>query len=91
MLKDRFTEHQGYVRNKDLSKATGFHFNSAGHSLSDMHINALEHLEHLEKSEKQCTSTKATPNIMASTKSPEQLLIAKKKFLNKNILHIHII
>ena len=45
MLKDRFAEHQGYVRNKDLSKATGLHFNSAGHCLSDMHITALEQVQ----------------------------------------------
>ena len=44
MLKERFAEHQGYVKNKILSKATGQHFNLPGHSLSDMHITALEHV-----------------------------------------------
>ena len=42
MLKERFAEHQGYVKNKILSKATGQHFNLSGHSLNDMHITALE-------------------------------------------------
>ena len=37
-LKDRFAEHQGYVRNKHLDKATGAHFNEKGHHLSDMRI-----------------------------------------------------
>ena len=41
-MKDRFSEHQGYVRNKDLKKATGQHFNLAGHRLSDMRIRVLE-------------------------------------------------
>ena len=45
-LKDRFLEHQGYVRGNKLSKATGNHFNLPGHShsLSDMHITALEQI-----------------------------------------------
>ena len=46
MLKERFAEHQGYVKNKILSKATGQHFNLPGHSLSDMHITALEQVHH---------------------------------------------
>ena len=45
-LKDRFLEHQGYVRIQKLDKATGHHFNLPGHSLSDMHITALEHVNH---------------------------------------------
>ena len=43
-LKDRFLEHQGYVRGNKLSKATGQHFNLPGHKLSDMHITALEQI-----------------------------------------------
>ena len=43
-LKDRFAEHQGYVRNKHLDKATGAHFNEKGHHLSDMRITILEHI-----------------------------------------------
>ena len=44
-LKDRFLEHQGYVRNQKLSKATGHHFNLPIY-LSDMQITALEHVHH---------------------------------------------
>ena len=42
MLKERFGEHKGYVNSKTLSKTTGFHFNSKGHSVSDMEITILE-------------------------------------------------
>ena len=45
-LKDRFAEHQGYVRNQKLTKATGQHFS---HSLSDMHITALEHVQNADE------------------------------------------
>ena len=48
-LKDRFLEHQGYVRNQKLDKATGQHFNLPGHRLSDMHITALEHVHHKDE------------------------------------------
>ena len=44
-LKDRFAEHQGYVRNKDLTMATGQHFNNRGHSIYDMQITILEHVQ----------------------------------------------
>ena len=44
-LKDRFSEHQGYVRNKVLSKSTGKHFNLPGHSLSDMKIRVIEKIQ----------------------------------------------
>ena len=32
----RFGQHRGYVRNKDLQKATGAHFNKTGHQMVDM-------------------------------------------------------
>ena len=48
-LKDRFAEHQGYARNQKLTKATGQHFHLLGHSLSDMHITALEHMQNADK------------------------------------------
>ena len=32
----------GYVRNKQLNKATGKHFNEGGHKISDMTITVLE-------------------------------------------------
>ena len=42
MLKERFSEHKGYVSTQNISKATGAHFNSKGHSVSDMRITVLE-------------------------------------------------
>ena len=41
-LKDRFGEHRGYVNRKEVKKATGDHFNSSGHSISDMRIQIVE-------------------------------------------------
>ena len=41
-LKDRFYQHRGYVRNQKLEKATGHHFNLAGHSGSDMQVTIVE-------------------------------------------------
>ena len=48
-LKDRFAEHQGYVRDKDLTKATGQHFNTRGHSIYDMQITILEHVKNADE------------------------------------------
>ena len=44
MLKERFSEHRGYVNTKNLSKTTGAHFNEKGHSISDMEITIIEKL-----------------------------------------------
>ena len=41
-LKDRISEHIGYVRTKKLNQATGHHFNQPGHSLADLKVIALE-------------------------------------------------
>ena len=41
-LYDRFSEHLGYVRTKKLNKATGAHFNSKGHNISNMTVTILE-------------------------------------------------
>ena len=41
-LRDRFSEHKGYVVNSKLTKATGEHFNLKGHKVSDMRITILE-------------------------------------------------
>ena len=41
-LQDRFSEHRGYVINNHLSKATGYHFNLPGHTVSDMRVTILE-------------------------------------------------
>ena len=44
MLKERFSEHRGYVSSKNLTKTTGVHFNEKGHSISDMEITIIEKL-----------------------------------------------
>jgi hypothetical protein len=41
-MKFRFAEHRGYANNRDESQATREHFNSPGHSLSDMTITIIE-------------------------------------------------
>ena len=41
-LKQRFSEHRGYVKNKITTKETGFHFNQPGHDLSKMTVTILE-------------------------------------------------
>ena len=41
-LQDRFSEHRGYVTHQNLTKATGYHFNLPGHSVSDMRVTILE-------------------------------------------------
>ena len=38
----RILEHIGYIRNKDLSKSTGYHFNLPGHSVANMKAIILE-------------------------------------------------
>ena len=43
-LQERFSEHLGYVKNKHNNKVTGEHFNSKGHSQSDMDIRIVEKL-----------------------------------------------
>ena len=42
LLKDRFSEHKGYVNTKNQSKTTGMHFNQKGHSVSNMQITIIE-------------------------------------------------
>ena len=41
-LKDRISEHIGYIRTKKHNQATGHHFNLPGHSLADMKVIGLE-------------------------------------------------
>ena len=41
-LKDRFAEHKGYVNTNNQTKTTGVHFNTKGHSVSDMLITVVE-------------------------------------------------
>ena len=41
-LQKRFSEHRDYVKHEDLNKATGWHFNRKGHSVSDMMVSIVE-------------------------------------------------
>ena len=41
-LQERFSEHRGYVTKNHQHKATGYHFNQKGHSVSDMSVSILE-------------------------------------------------
>ena len=45
LLKFRLSDHRGYIVNDDISKATGQHFNSRGHSLADLSIAAIEQVK----------------------------------------------
>ena len=44
MLRERFSEHRGYVNTKNLSKKTCAHFNEKAHSVSDMEITIIDKL-----------------------------------------------
>ena len=48
-LNFRFTQHIGYVHRNDQRQATGRHFNSDGHLLSDMSITVLETINTLDE------------------------------------------
>jgi hypothetical protein len=43
-MKFCLTEHRGYISNDD-DTATGKHFNSAGHTISDLSITILEEVK----------------------------------------------
>ena len=45
-LRKRITQHRGYVNNKETKKATGFHFNLPGHSITDMQVTILEKIRY---------------------------------------------
>ena len=38
----RMQEHLGYIRNKNLDKATGHHFNQPGHTIAKVQMTILE-------------------------------------------------
>ena len=46
ILKHRLADHRGYVNNKITSQATGAHFTSPGHTLSDLKITILERVKY---------------------------------------------
>ena len=43
-LKERFSELCGYVSDKNLTKATGDHFNQTGHNISDMTVKIIDNV-----------------------------------------------
>ena len=47
-LKERFSEHRGYVVNNLKNKATGEHYNKKGHKVSDMKITIIEKIFSLD-------------------------------------------
>ena len=56
ILKFRLADHRGYITNQDLSKPTGQHFNTPGHSLADLSITILEKVrsqDHLYRKERE--------------------------------------
>ena len=44
-FRERIYQHIGYVRNKQLNKATGEHFNLPGHSIKNMKFTMLEQVK----------------------------------------------
>ena len=48
MLKYRMADYRGYVSSEDMSTATGAHFNSPGHSLSDMKVTIIEQVKKMD-------------------------------------------
>ena len=47
-FRDRIYQHIGYVRNKQISKATGEHFNLPGHRSHHMKFTILEKVKSLD-------------------------------------------
>ena len=41
-IKERIGQHIGYINNKLVNNATGHHFNTPGHSVSDISFRVLE-------------------------------------------------
>ena len=48
-MSERFSEHRGYVNRKIISQPTGQHFNSPGHSISDMKVTVIEKIKKTDK------------------------------------------
>jgi hypothetical protein len=45
-LRNRLAEHRGYIVNRHIDKATGAHFTSPGHSVSNLTITILEQVKY---------------------------------------------
>ena len=53
-LRSRFLDHLGYVRREEISKSTGEHFRSKGHSMADMTISVLEQVKEKNTYYREC-------------------------------------
>ena len=69
-LRTRFTQHRGYVNNNQTKRATGYHFNLPGHSVSDMKVTILEKVKY---------------NTEAYRKQREKLLISQFDTFNNGL------
>ena len=47
-IKERISEHKGYIKNKILTKPTGEHFNKPGHTIANMKIVILEKVKKVD-------------------------------------------
>ena len=66
-LKDRISEHIGYINTKKLDQATGYHFNLPGHGLNNMKVTVLGQVLRLDpeyRIEREIYPISARPFIM---------------------------
>ena len=49
-LRTRYTQHKGYVNNKQTKRATGYHYNLPGHSVADMKVAILDKVKYSTES-----------------------------------------
>ena len=49
-LKERISEHKGYIKYNYQDKATGAHFNQKGHTLEHMKVSIIEKVKKQEES-----------------------------------------
>ena len=49
-LQNRIADHRGYVINEHLNTATGFHFNTPGHSVSNLTVTIIEKVRKSDES-----------------------------------------
>ena len=47
-IRNRLSEHIGYIRTKKLNMATGAHFNSPGHSTSNLTLTIIENVKNCD-------------------------------------------
>ena len=68
-LSKRFAEHQGYVKGRDLTKATGNHFNKRGHDITDMKAFPIEKVlpegDHLLRKRREKVSNPLWVNLLS--------------------------